>query len=106
FKLIAVASSAGQFQALDKRTFDITVFLTGKLGNYAISPDQSMNMLRSNSNNSKSSDRVALFSNSNNDTTSSLGRKVKHETDTPSQFEQQNDYRLDELNSKLSALHK
>ncbi|CAG8681228.1 19753_t:CDS:1, partial [Racocetra fulgida] len=64
-------------------------------------------MLRSNSNNSKSSDRVALFSNSNNDTTSSsLGRKVKHEADAPSQFEQQNDYRLDELNSKLSALHK
>ncbi|CAG8443033.1 17295_t:CDS:2 [Cetraspora pellucida] len=65
-----------------------------------------MNMLRSNSNNSKSSDRVALFSNSNNDTTTTLGRKVKHETDTPSQFEQQNDYRLEELNSKLSALHK
>ncbi|CAG8822618.1 40014_t:CDS:1, partial [Gigaspora margarita] len=69
--------------------------------------DQSMNMLRSNSNNSKSSDRVALLSDSNNDTTSSsIGRKVKHDVDTSSHFEQQNDYRLEELNSKLSALHK
>ncbi|CAG8575156.1 25389_t:CDS:2 [Gigaspora rosea] len=66
-----------------------------------------MNMLRSNSNNSKSSDRVALLSDSNNDTTSSsIGRKVKHDVDTSSHFEQQNDYRLEELNSKLSALHK
>ncbi|RHZ68256.1 hypothetical protein Glove_296g55 [Diversispora epigaea] len=62
-----------------------------------------MNMQRSNSNNKMPSDRAALLSGE-----TSTGRKLFHDSsiDNASQFEQQNDIRLQELNSKLSALHK
>ncbi|CAG8452355.1 18282_t:CDS:2 [Acaulospora morrowiae] len=62
-----------------------------------------MNMHRSNS------DRATLLSGGGaNGDVSSSGRKVVHDSDTATSsiFEQQNDIRLQELNSKLSALHK